>query len=420
MKKINIYLLNIGNATATSGVDRYLNVLLKEINAVPTDIRLYKIEMIRDRSRLFHERIEKENYTEIIIPFPLEHSEIIGERYWMRKYNRYAFSLIRDLFDEDALSILHLHTLNLIDLAQYIKDEMPVCKIITHLHCIPWKNYYNSNRKKFNMLYSKTYLPNRKAPDLKYFLTNNCELDSYAASDRIVTVTDCAGKFLREIMKIPARKISLIPNGLFDVSESSVPEKNTQKPSGRFDCLYVGVLTESKGIFFILDALQKLRTKGYNAHLNIAGACSPKIRKKIESCSTGLSINLLGRISFEELKEYYRLSDIGVIASLQEQCSYVAIEMAMFGLPVVTTAVDGLDEMFTDGVNALKVKPVFSKAFGLRVDTDMLAEKMIALIEDEALRAELGKNARKLYEERFTSERMIQETITIYKELAYE
>lgn len=93
--------------------------------------------------------------------------------------------------------------------------------------------------------------------------------------------------------------------------------------------------------------------------------------------------------------------DAGIIASLQEQCSYVAIEMSMFGMPLITTAVDGLDEMFIDEESALKVSTRFSNVYGLSADTDDMANKMKRLIDDKELRYRLSNNIRKLYEKNF-------------------
>lgn len=419
MERINIYLLNLGHEAATSGVDRYLNVLSDEIGPYTGEIRVYKIQLIKTASRIFYEQEEKTHYTEITIPFPLDSNEVIRERYWMRKYNQHIFRMIEPLFDKESLSILHLHTLNLIDLALYIKSQVR-CKIITHLHCIPWKNSFNSNKKRFNRLYTESYLLREKKIEKEAFITNNCELDSYYTPDKIIAVTRCAKDFLQNTMKVPPAKIHIIPNGLFDCNENSGNRKLPKNKYEVFQCLYVGVLSESKGIFYILDALRIVSSKGYKVNLNVAGSYSGEAKRKIDSNYAGLSVNLLGRISFDELKEQYLKNDMGIIASLQEQCSYAAIEMAMFGLPVITTAVDGLDEMFEDETNALKVNTVFSNVFGLKVDTDMLADNIIRLIENEELRIELGKNVRKLYEEKFTSERMIRETISIYKELYYE
>jgi len=413
MEEINLYLLDMSNEHNTSGVDRYVNTLLTGLENYPF-IHVYRIQLLRG-AVLFHKEEKKENYMHVIIPQPQQYNEIIGERYWFQKYNEQVFLLIKHLFENKPNRIIHIHTLNLIALASYINSQLP-CKIITHLHCIPWKDLYNRNPKKFNHLYATYYLNTTVIPNKEPFFTNNCEWESYSAPDQIICVTQCAKHFLQKIMNVPDKRISVISNGINDLGNDV--ERVVKK--SRFDlfrCLFVGVHTESKGIFYILKSLRKVQAQGYSVCLNTAGNYSPKIYKQIMEEYSDLQVNLLGQITFEELQRYYRESDIGIIASIQEQCSYTAIEMAMFGLPVIVTAVDGLDEMFSDGVNALKVNTLFSKVFGLSVDTDELSKKIIALIENEDLRIQLGINARKLYREQFNLENMMEQTVTIYKKL---
>ena len=116
-----------------------------------------------------------------------------------------------------------------------------------------------------------------------------------------------------------------------------------------------------------------------------------------------LKIDILGTVSFNELKELYTTNTIGVIPSLHEQCSYVAIEMSMFGMPMIVSDVDALSEMFEDEVNALRIPLVFDEDFGLELDEEKLADAIIRLIDDEALRLKLSTNAIKNYQERFLS-----------------
>ena len=79
---------------------------------------------------------------------------------------------------------------------------------------------------------------------------------------------------------------------------------------------------------------------------------------------------MLGVVSFNELKKLYSESTIGIIPSLHEQCSYVAIEMSMFGLPIIVSDVDALSEMFEDEINALKIPLLFDEDFGLDLESD--------------------------------------------------
>lgn len=89
----------------------------------------------------------------------------------------------------------------------------------------------------------------------------------------------------------------------------------------------------------------------------------------------------------------------------------------MFSLPIITTAVDGLDEIFTDNINALKVDLYFDSLTGLTVDVAMMAEKLSLLIEDNDLRAKLSRNVRLLFEAKLDVQNMIKKTVAIYQEL---
>ncbi len=415
MKEINLYIMDMSSSSNTSGVDRYIENLLDGLIGF-SFIKVHRIQLIWDSSLLFPKEICNENHVKMLIPMPQDSKKIINEQYWTNKYNAHLFALINHLFTDKEGCIIHIHTLNLIDLALYIRKRVS-CKIITHLHCIPWKNYYNTNRKRFNELYEHSRLQEEEL-DGQRFLTNHIEYDSYRFPDAIICVTHNARRFIQNTLRI-SNNIFVVPNGIKDFVDAPL-RRNSKDASEFFNILFVGNLSESKGVFFVLKALRKVQSSGYKVQLYIAGNCEDRTKKNILSEFCDISVHVLGRISFEELRMRYMQSDIGVIASLQEQCSYVAIEMAMFGLPVVTTAVDGLNEIFEDEVNALKVNTVFSKVFGLKVDVDLFAGRIIDLIESELLREQLGKNVRKRYEDKFMLERMILETIEIYKKLIDE
>ena len=410
---INLFLIDMSHADNTSGVDRHVETLLKGLASYPF-IHVYWIHLRNDNTMLFHREECNDSYTKITIPLPQQYNEIIADRFWIRKYNEQVFRITEHLFKNKQNCILHLHTLNLIDLAAFIREQIP-CKIITHLHCIPWKAYYDTDKRKFNELYRQVYVD--KSPEInpQDFVTNNCELQSYTDADHVVCVTRCAVDFLRQIMGKSDENVSVIPNGIDDFANEILISDSDD--SEEFRLLYVGVLTEGKGLNYILKAMRKVKQQGYNLSLTIAGKITPMFSEKLKNENRDLSLHILGRVPFDELKKHYRESDAGIIASLQEQSSYVAIEMAMFGLPVITTAVDGLDEIFTDNLNALKVNTRFSNVTGLSVDVDMMAEKIIALIQDKELRTILSKKVRVLYKQELTLERMMQQTVSVYQKL---
>jgi len=405
--------MDMSHAGNTSGVDRYIGTLLKGLENFPY-IRVCWIHLRHDPSILFYSEEQTSYYTKITIPLPQQFKEIISQKFWNNKYNEQVYRITRHLFERKQNCIIHIHTLNLIDLATFIRTKIK-CKIITHLHCIPWKGLYNSNIRKFNELYNLVNIETNQVFKRINFVTNHSEIQSYTDSDHIISVTCCAKDFLRDIMDIPDTKISVIHNGIQDFRKKD--ERKVKRNNRVFQLLYVGVLSESKGLMYILDAMRKVQERGYKVSLTIAGKTNPGKVMRIKTENKDLSLNLLGRIPFDELKEYYIRSDAGIIASLQEQSSYVAIEMAMFRLPIITTAVDGLDEMFSDNRNALKVNTHFSRVKRLSVDTEQMALKIITLIEDEMLRVQLSRNARLLYENEFTLERMMKQTLEVYQKV---
>lgn len=417
MSLINLYLIDISHATNTSGVDRYVSTLINGLRNV-VDVQVHWIHLRNDDRLLFPKEEKIGHYTKYSIPMPQQYNTIIAERFWIRKYNEQVYRLTKHLFEGKENCIIHLHTLNLIDLAVYIR-ELTGYKIITHLHCIPWKGLYNSYKKRFNRLYELTYCNTENAgkPNPEIYVTNNCELQSYLASDALLCVTECAVDFLKSCIHHYSDNIRVIPNGIND--HKQLYQKRTNKTAqDKIHCLYVGVVSESKGIMYILKALKIVQECGYSVSLSIAGSCDSSFRQNIKQNFPDLEVDIKGRIPFDELKELYATCDIGIIASLQEQASYVAIEMAMFGLPIITTAVDGLDEIFTDELNALKVRTKFSPVFGLSVDVEMMAAQLMRLINDDKLRKTLGSNVRRLYEEKLNLELMINRTVEVYRELS--
>ena len=84
------------------------------------------------------------------------------------------------------------------------------------------------------------------------------------------------------------------------------------------------------------------------------------------------------------------------------------IEATAVGRPIVTTNSIGCKETVVDGYNGYLISVK---------DSDMLAEKLKILFEDEDLRQDMGHNSRKLAEKDFSIENVIQKHLEIYNQL---
>lgn len=404
---MEICFLNISSRKSTTGVDRYLSVLIDGLTKY--DCNILFVEFVYNDTIIFSKQTQYNNCTKLTIPLPQKYSNFLNELYWMDKYFEIAIPLITPFLKKNM--IYHVNSFNLMPLAIKLK-RIWGGKSISHIHFIPWKEYYEYDKRLFNKLYAQYYFSSDIKPN--NFFVNPVERMFLNFSDKIICVTNSGRDFVHKFTGIPVESMELITNGLDDKGINTV---DYEKDKNNFEILFAGRVCEGKGIFFALDALEIVKEKGYDFTFLIAGSCEDAIKTTICNKYSKLNIKILDNLDFVQLKKIYTTVDIGVIPSLKEQASYVAIEMAMFGIPLVCTAVDGLDEIFTDKVNALKVPLNFSKITGLTISVNEMADKIASLIENKKLRGVLRNNIRRLYEEKFTLSQMVNKTIALYESL---
>ena len=399
----------ITNAGSFSGVDRYIEILTTTL-AKQTEYQVICIRFIYDRRQLFVQDTLQNGCRFLSIPFPQHASSIMGQPFHTNRYFKKAYRIVTEIFPSHGECILHLHTLNLINFALEVKRHH-TCRIITHVHWIPWKQWYNNNRTAFNQAY-KCYYIQKDYKRMFSLVCRNHEYPAYQKVNCIVCVTACAKDFLKNVYQ-KEDCVHIISNGCAKIQQKNV---STDRSKGGNRLLYVGNLSESKGLQFILQALAYVQQKGYVVKLTIAGKGSKQRQKELQCIFPQLDLQFTGLLTQKELQQVYTQNDIGIIASIQEQCSYAAIEMMRAQLPIITTAVDGLDEMFQNDINSLKVNTYFSTVFGLSVDIKALAENIIRLLTHPEERYRLGQTAYQHYLGKYTQEHMLTKTMQLYKE----
>ncbi len=107
----------------------------------------------------------------------------------------------------------------------------------------------------------------------------------------------------------------------------------------------------------------------------------------------------------EEMAQKYRQAAVAVMASRWENFPYALLEAMACGTPVVATRAGGLPEMVDDGVNGILVAPE---------DGGALADSVCTLLENQELQVRMGRNARRLVEERFSVDAVTPKMIEAY------
>ena len=120
-----------------------------------------------------------------------------------------------------------------------------------------------------------------------------------------------------------------------------------------------------------------------------------------------------GKLSKQELYQFYQIADVGVMLSKHEQCSFVAIEMMMHGIPIIASDSTGLDEMVSDGINGYKIRTIENQA---KVSFDINeCQRLLSLAINNKNEEELRKKCRQQYEAVYSLDCMKEKMQTLYQ-----
>ncbi|MEL7350351.1 MAG: glycosyltransferase [Cyanobacteria bacterium P01_A01_bin.116] len=155
----------------------------------------------------------------------------------------------------------------------------------------------------------------------------------------------------------------------------------------------VGSFRDKKGLEYLFDACQKIRTKTERAKtdltLLLVGDFAEKERTYWENAlsDSGFAdrIVITGKISRQEALAYLPHMDIFAIPSLRDGCPNALLEAMLAAKAIVGSHVDAIGEIIKDGTDGLIVPPS---------DTDTLARALWQLVSQPGLRRQLGIAAR--------------------------
>lgn len=102
-----------------------------------------------------------------------------------------------------------------------------------------------------------------------------------ARSERLIVMSEHSTHFLRDVFRIPAGKVSLIPHGIPDLPFRE-PEsyKHSSSSEGKMVLLTFGLLSANKGFEYMIRALPDVLARHSNVLYIIAGATHPQVRRR--------------------------------------------------------------------------------------------------------------------------------------------
>jgi glycosyltransferase involved in cell wall biosynthesis len=234
-------------------------------------------------------------------------------------------------------------------------------------------------------------------------------------SDCLVGVSQATVDDLVRLGVAPVGRFRVIPVGLdlgrFLGSEADSAAR-ARRVAGATDTeillVYVGRLVPIKRVDVLLRAVARLRADATPIRLVVVGdgTSRPKLERLTGQLGLGGAVRFVGWV--DDVTAVTVAADVAVLASDNEGTPVSLIEAAAAGLPAVATAVGGVPDVVVDGKTGLLAP---------RGDDRALTDRLRRLIDDTALRARMGANAREHVLERYSSARLVRDVEALYDEL---
>lgn len=222
-------------------------------------------------------------------------------------------------------------------------------------------------------------------------------------SDAII----CVSEYDRQL----AVRLGVANGSLLTCIHNGVPEVATAmrcSGPGREVLRIVSVarLDKPKDHTLLLDALATISNLPWVLELIGDGPLTETVQRRARA------LGLENRVVFSglctDVPERLARADVFALVSGWEGLPLSILEAMRAGLPVVASDVGGVIESVHDGVTGFLIP---------KGDQAVLAERLSRLLSDAALREQMGRAGREVYEREFTFEVMYQRTRQVYQDV---
>lgn len=250
------------------------------------------------------------------------------------------------------------------------------------------------------------------------FPLNRLHKLTLANVSRVIAVSHAVARELRAQALIAPEKVTVIQNGIdlkkidaarsrFDRTEFcrrwDLPTDSSLVGSigtftrlkGHEDFLHAAAALPNRSAFFVISGTESPATKEYRRRLE----------RLIQQLNLRDRVSLIGRM--DDISDLYCALDVFVSASHSESFGLAIVEAMASGTAVIATKTDGAQEIIEDGKSGILV-PIGA--------AQTMADEVGRLLVDRRRRDELAENARAHVSERFSLERMVDETEQVYEQ----
>jgi glycosyltransferase involved in cell wall biosynthesis len=227
----------------------------------------------------------------------------------------------------------------------------------------------------------------------------------------VISNSRVGGDYARDRLQLPPGAVDVVYNGVperpVDAAQWQTLRAQLAPAADAVVALFVGRLVEHKNLPRLLKALKQARAQAPELVLWLAGSGPLLAQTQALAQRLGLDspcVRFLGER--KDTAALMAACDFVVLPSLREGLSNVLLEAMMGRRSVLSTVTGGTPELVVDGVTGLLVDPV---------DSGQLAQALLRLTRDRALRDRLGLAGEARAREHFSVPAMVKASALRYE-----
>ena len=298
-----------------------------------------------------------------------DHTRLLSIRDVQKEYCKYVEEYLQD----NPVDIVHAHDWLTYEAGMLAKKEFDT-PFIAHVHATEY---------------------DRSGMQVGNPLIHEIEREGLILADRIIAVSEATKRIIHEKYKIPLNKIDVIYNSLdenYEKQQYTFDDKTYQyieslKASGYTIISTVGRFTIQKGLKNLMEAAALAIAKNPKLEFIFAGDGEERNELINLAADLGIARNVIftGFIRGKRLRDIYSISDIFVMSSISEPFGLTALEAAHHGDALILTKQSGVSEIIW---SAMKYD---------FWDEEKLANEILAIANNPALKSSLTTNIKKEY-----------------------
>jgi glycosyltransferase involved in cell wall biosynthesis len=228
-------------------------------------------------------------------------------------------------------------------------------------------------------------------------------------ADVFVAVSDADRARLLERVRIPDRKVRVIPNGIAPLADPQADVRAELGIPNRAPVVgTLSVLRREKALDVLVEASALLRQQLPELRVLIAGAGTEEARLRALIQKHGLEETVLLLGFRPNVPDVLAAIDVAVFSSDSEGSPLAVLEAMAAGKAIVATSVGGIPAMVQHEEHALIVPPR---------DAAALADATGRVLRDRKLRERLGRNAQARQRREYDVQTTLQSLEDLYEQL---